>query len=251
MKDAYYFPHDSNARNDQRIVKLRMKHGIMGYGVYFGMIEILRETKNYLLQDSDIQSVAFDLRVDPEIVKDIINSFELFEIDKNKDSYSFYSKSLKRRMEKLDLIKEKRAIAGAKGGKAKAIGKHLLSNKNTVDKNIVNNKKKIIKRKSIEVRKQEFSTSVQIFEKDFGKKLCNDFTAYWSEKNPSGKKMRFEMQKTFEIKRRLTTWKNNNFNNGNKNGFISDNEYDHQKREERRLQENRELKKKYAHIFNQ
>ena len=81
MKDAYYFPHDSNARNDQRIVKLRMKHGIMGYGVYFGMIEILRETKNYLLQDSDIQSVAFDLRVDPEIVKDIINSFELFEID--------------------------------------------------------------------------------------------------------------------------------------------------------------------------
>lgn len=55
--------------------------------------------------------------------------------------------------------------------------------------------------------------------------------------------MRFEMQKTFEIKRRLTTWKNNNFNNGNKNGFISDNEYDHQKREERRLQENRELKK--------
>ena len=52
--------------------------------------------------------------------------------------------------------------------------------------------------------------------------------------------MRFEMQQTFEIKRRLTTWKNNNFNNGKKNGFISDNEYDHQKREERRLQEKRE-----------
>ena len=30
-----YFPHDSNARNDERLVNVRMKHGPAGYGVYF------------------------------------------------------------------------------------------------------------------------------------------------------------------------------------------------------------------------
>lgn len=30
-----YFPHDSNARNDAKILKVRMKYGAEGYGVYF------------------------------------------------------------------------------------------------------------------------------------------------------------------------------------------------------------------------
>jgi hypothetical protein len=34
MKDAYYFPHDSNARMDIRIVELRDAHGWAGYGIY-------------------------------------------------------------------------------------------------------------------------------------------------------------------------------------------------------------------------
>ena len=48
-KDAYYFSHDSNARNDQRLVKIRMKYGMEGYGIYFGIIEILREQRDYYL----------------------------------------------------------------------------------------------------------------------------------------------------------------------------------------------------------
>ena len=46
-KDAYYFPHDSNARNDKRLIKVRMKYGMQGYGIYFGIIEILREQNDY------------------------------------------------------------------------------------------------------------------------------------------------------------------------------------------------------------
>ena len=36
--------------------------------------------------------------------------------------------------------------------------------------------------------------------------LVSGFTDYWSEKNLSGRKMIFEMQKTFDIQRRLATW---------------------------------------------
>lgn len=39
--------------------------------------------------------------------------------------------------------------------------------------------------------------------------MLQDFFEYWSEHNPDGKKMRWEMEKVFDINRRLTTWSNN------------------------------------------
>ena len=40
--------------------------------------------------------------------------------------------------------------------------------------------------------------------------LLEAFTDYWTEKNLNGKKMKFEMQKTFDIKKRLARWVRNN-----------------------------------------
>ena len=37
----------------------------------------------------------------------------------------------------------------------------------------------------------------------------DEFLNYWTESNISGKKMRFEMQQTFDVNRRFTTWINN------------------------------------------
>ncbi len=37
-----------------------------------------------------------------------------------------------------------------------------------------------------------------------------NFISYWTESNKNGKKMKFEMQKTFDIKRRLIKWRDNN-----------------------------------------
>ena len=117
MKDAYYFSHDSNARNDQRLMRIRMKHGIAGYGVYFGIIEILREQSEYYLYKNEITTIAYDLRVDETMVEDIILNYDLFEIDGD----TFFSRSLTRRMEKLDEKREQRAKAGRKGGIATSL----------------------------------------------------------------------------------------------------------------------------------
>jgi hypothetical protein len=48
--------------------------------------------------------------------------------------------------------------------------------------------------------------------------MVKDFFNYWSELNPSGTKMKWEMQKTFEISKRLITWEKNEykFNNNGK-----------------------------------
>ena len=40
----------------------------------------------------------------------------------------------------------------------------------------------------------------------FERSDANDFYNYWSEKNENGKKMRFEMQKVFDVKKRILTW---------------------------------------------
>jgi len=43
MKDAYYFSHDANARRDPKCSALLSEYGCLGYGVYWGIIEILHE----------------------------------------------------------------------------------------------------------------------------------------------------------------------------------------------------------------
>src|SRR3990167_8107806 len=112
-KDAYYFSHDSNARNDQRLLAVRIKHGMRGYGIYFGMIEILRESAGYQMLN-DWSTIAYDLREDVKIIEDVAKNFNLFVI-KGK---IFYSKSLKERMKELDEKRITRSIAGRKGGLA-------------------------------------------------------------------------------------------------------------------------------------
>ena len=40
----------------------------------------------------------------------------------------------------------------------------------------------------------------------------DNFIDYWTEKSPLGKKMRWQKQKTFDVKRRMQRWAKNNFN---------------------------------------
>lgn len=102
MKDAYYFSHDSNARNDEKILSIRMKYGMLGYGIYFAIIEMLRDSKEYKMQ-FECERIAFELHSECDIIRSIIEDFNLFVIENN----VFYSKSLLRRMEIKELKSEK------------------------------------------------------------------------------------------------------------------------------------------------
>ena len=201
-KDAYYFSHDSNARNDQRLMLVRMKYGMEGYGIYFGIIEILREQSDYKLGSCQFDSIAFDLRVDVKKVEDIVmGEYHLFEWDAGNSE--FWSASLKRRMEKLDLIKQKRADAGRKGGKSKANTKQVLNKESKVKKNKVNN---------IKERFNIFMKDCFSYQSEFSIDLIKEFVDYWTEPNKSATKMKFELQNTWHTKRRLERWEKNNFN---------------------------------------
>lgn len=110
-----YFPHDSNARNDERLVNVRMKHGAAGYGVYFMLVERLREDPEYM-SVVDYNLIAFDLRIDASLAKSIIRDFGLFAFTVDTErGECFYSESLRQRMARKDEITAKRKAASAIG----------------------------------------------------------------------------------------------------------------------------------------
>ena len=114
IKYTNYFSHDSNARNDEKLVRLRMKQGAAGYGVYFMILERLREEADYM-SAKDYNMIAFDLRVDAAIVKSVVEDFGLFTF--TDDGKCFYSESFTRRMDIKDTLRRQRSEGGKIGMK--------------------------------------------------------------------------------------------------------------------------------------
>lgn len=116
QKITNYFSHDSNARNDEKLVRLRMKHGAAGYGVYFMILERMREEADYM-SAKDYNMIAFDLRVSAAIVKSVVEDFGLFVFTDGGEY--FYSESFNRRMNNVDALRRQRSKAGKKGSRAR------------------------------------------------------------------------------------------------------------------------------------
>jgi len=114
MKDSYYFQHDSNARNDPKLKALMNTYGLEGYGRFWIIIEMMRESSCYKLEDQAYvwESLAeyckAELQEVQKFVDDCVNRYHL--LSKNEDG-SFYSPALLDRMIKLDSIRTKRREA--------------------------------------------------------------------------------------------------------------------------------------------
>ena len=99
-----FFSHDSNARNSDRLIPLRAKLGAEGYGIYFMLLERLREEPDYT-SVKDYNMLAFDLRVDAAKVKAVVELFGLFSF--TDDGKRFYSEGFLKRMQIKDEKSEK------------------------------------------------------------------------------------------------------------------------------------------------
>jgi hypothetical protein len=128
---------------------------------------------------------------------------------------------LKRDLIKWEASADRSRINGAKGGRPPKQNKPsgLINNpeepKEPDTVNVTVNDTVTVKDKvtnNINIRETEFKNSLQPFLEEFGSDTLNNFYLYWTEKKPKGRKMLFEMQKTFDIRRRLDRWSNNNFN---------------------------------------
>jgi len=87
-------------------------------------------------------------------------------------------------------------------------GRKNRNTKNTDNDNDNDIIKEIIKEK-IHKKEIAFKKSIEPFVEKYGKETCNEFFLYWSEPNKSKTKLRYEMEPTWDIARRLAVWARN------------------------------------------
>ena len=121
-------------------------------------------------------------------------------------------------LEDLDYIKR---VVKYKQGSKEILARYITiinkpSKEKLTDNNNINiNNTNITYSNTIEKRKEKFLE--EVYNICYAEKLLSDLEAedfcdYWTETNKTGKKMRFEMQKTFNINLRIKRWSRNNFN---------------------------------------
>jgi hypothetical protein len=78
MEQMNYFQHDYRSRLDIKLLKIRKRHGMTGFGVYWALVEMLHEGNGFI--EMDAETIAYELQCDEQIVKDVIElCFDYFE----------------------------------------------------------------------------------------------------------------------------------------------------------------------------
>ena len=177
-KDTFYFSHDYNARNDEKIKRLIRKHGMQGYGVFWSIVEDLYNNANALRLD--YEGIAYDLRSDSDIVASVINDFDLFIFDND----FFGSKSVQERLNQRN----------NKSESARKSASYRWSNANAKQTLSEGNAKKERKGKEIKGKEIKYRDNISLLEKEkikldleFGEDIvqkCFDFlSSYKVEKS--------------------------------------------------------------------
>lgn len=173
-KDAYYFPHFCNARHDRKIKRIRKELGPEGYGIFFMLLEILREQTDLRYPLEDVDLLADEIGSSEQKVKVVICNYKLFEIDEEQKFFSpkliFYLQPYFEKSERARLAANKRwSDANAY---ANALPEHCDSNASKV-------KESKVKKSKEEESKDSDSPFIILNEK----KLTEEKVAAWySEK---------------------------------------------------------------------
>lgn len=93
-------------------LKIRMKYGWSGYGLYIAIMQVLADAPDRIIRLDDVSQLAFQLRVDEKQLLEIINTY--FNVV---DGY-FYSQELEESVS--GYIKRLSSLNPSAGGKASA-----------------------------------------------------------------------------------------------------------------------------------
>ena len=122
---------------------------------------------------------------------------------------------LKRDLQKWEETRVKRSIAGSiSAEKRKQQNQQVLTSVESVEQaptnstvivnDNVNVKDKVIN--NIKDRKTSFAISLEPYLEFYNREMLNNFYLYWTEHGEKDKKMRYEKEKSFDIKLRLLNW---------------------------------------------
>ena len=137
---SLYFPHDSNAHEDMRIIELRMDFGWEAYGLFWALLEVMRIADDYSISDN-IKPLAYKFQIKPDKLQAIIDRcLELKLL--TKDDNMLYCKELNERMIAVESKSANaRKAAEKRWSNADAMQTHSERNAIKVNKSKVNKTK--------------------------------------------------------------------------------------------------------------
>lgn len=239
-KDTLWFPHDYNARADEKTAELIIQHKATGYGVFQIITEILHEEDDSRIEyeEKKLKRLAATCGLPYEdfkaIIDDCIHTHEVWILE---DGYFFSDRVIRNKADR-ERIRQIRVENGRRGGvanasKIKAFASKKVANatKNSSgaiaplkqneangstgqDKTEQNNSSTNVEDINmaadwLKQRRDEFKERVKPFVEKYGKELCNDFWYYWTQPHQKLKQIRWDSEKFFDIDARLRTFKNN------------------------------------------
>jgi hypothetical protein len=115
--NGYYFSHDSNSRKDPKISALMAKYGMIGYGLYWMLIEVFHEQGGTLQKFSVLNeglASQFNLNIEDftEMFNYMIDKCQLFE----QNEISIWNNRVIRNLEELNRKRLNKSEAGRMGG---------------------------------------------------------------------------------------------------------------------------------------
>jgi len=174
VKETIYFSHDSNAHKDPKILKLRAKFGWEGYGIYWAVIETLREQDGYRWKAEDKELLSYSFANGEAIVNEVIDYCLEIGLLIEVDGF-IQSNSLIRRMEIKEEKRKKKVEAGKKGAEKRweekqndsnAIAKEKQNDSNAIAKNGKEKESKV-KESKVKENKGNINTSrKQVYDED-------------------------------------------------------------------------------------
>ena len=173
QKDAYYFPHFCNARHDRKIKRLRKELGLEGYGIYFMLLETLRDQQDLMYPMEDIDLLAEEFGTSEQKIRVTICNYELFELDQDQ---KFFSPKMFIYLEPYFKMRNQRKEAGLKSA-----AQRLINDRSTTVQRPFN-KGKESKVKESKVKNNKESETFEIFWDKYNKKVDRSKTEIaWSK----------------------------------------------------------------------
>lgn len=174
-KDAYYFSHDANALTDPKILAMRCDYGLEGYGLYWAIIEMMRNEETYRLNYSKntfraIKSLTNTTIEIEKYINDCINDYELFKVEDNK----LFSNSLLRRMEDYDHKKTISRENGKKGGAPKGNQNAKKTKENNLKTTQNNQQVDLIQAETTQNNQSKVKKSKENESKENNSRSCNE-----------------------------------------------------------------------------
>lgn len=232
--NADYFSHDAGMRNHKKVKAIRSKFGITGYAVWSMLLEYLTggDGNVFPYTDLEFELMSGDFGIPATEIRSVVDYCVSIELLFNKNGF-INSDSLD---ERLAPVYEKRRVAKELSKQQQRTNGQFSSNNTeqhgeTVTeipqskvKESKGNETKVEEIKAvdnipeiaatkvatIEDRQKTFFERLNQYASQYDAMMLKNFFEYWCEKNPNGRKMRFEMQKVFDMGRRLSTWNSNN-----------------------------------------